>query len=367
MLWNELKQYIMDNDKIQDILEKLECHSVKEHNKEYRAGLPNRNNKTSIVVKKDSLSVKIYKPDDSIVKGNIFTLCMELKNVSFSEANKTLHNILGLKYVGVFKNENKEEIVKKDILSIFTKYKKRKSFCVNIDDIKFYNEDILDDYLPYTHINWIREGIMPWACEKFKIGFSPKHKRIIIPHRYHNGSENEYIGIIGRTVVENYDMFDIPKYYPLKPYSKSINLYGLQENYKHILENGYVIVWESEKSVLKTYSWLEKTGIATCCHDLSEEQIKILIGLDVEIVIAFDVGVDINHIRNICNNFYGIRKISYIFDKHGVLGDPNLKNSPADCGKKKFDYLFKYRNVYDENERKEFLIWREKHQNNYKK
>src|SRR5690606_33925601 len=123
------------------------------------------------------------------------------------------------------------------------------------------------------------------------------------------------------------------KYFPLKNFPKSMNLYGLQENYQYIQEAGYVAVFEAEKSVLKRHSRNDKTGVAVCCHDISEEQVKILIGLDVSIIIAFDQGISINHIRATCDLFYGIRSVYYIFDKYDVLKE---KDSPADAENKIF-------------------------------
>ena len=41
---------------------------------------------------------------------------------------------------------------------------------------------------------WIREGVMPFACKRFNIGYSYDRKRIVIPERKWDGDDNDYIG-----------------------------------------------------------------------------------------------------------------------------------------------------------------------------
>jgi len=349
----ELIQYIIDQNLIQKVLDDLGCHDLKPYTTEYRCGLPNHKNKTSVSIKKDTLKTKIFQSDGGIVRGDLLTLTMYIKNISFVEANKYLHKLLGLKYqYKKTKNKNKQEEDRTDPLEIFKKIKrKRKS--VNINDIEIYDNTIIEEYEPCLYIDWVKEdGIMEFTRKRFNIGYSYKHKRIVIPVRYWSGEDDDYVGIIGRTTVKSYDLFDIPKYYPLKQYSKSLNLYGLQENYKSIQEKNIIVIAESEKSVLKRHSRLDETVVALGSHSLSEEQIKIIIGLNVEVVIAMDEGIDINYIRAMCENFYGIRRISYVFDKWGLLKN---KEAPMDLPDKYYKFLLKHRVIYDEKENKEYL------------
>ena len=162
--------------------------------------------------------------------------------------------------------------------------------------------------------------------------------------------------------MKTYEEFDIPKYFPLIKYSKSLNLYGLQENYNGIQTKNQVVVYESEKSVLKRFTRLDETGVAVGSHSLSEEQIRILIGLNVDITIAYDKDIPLQHIRSECEKFYGIRNINYIFDKRGLLKE---KESPADAHNRIFEYLLKNKIKYDEKEhelyikslKKELKLW----------
>lgn len=350
---DELKQYIIDNNCVPQILESLHCHDISEHLTEWRSALPNGRNKTAVCVKKENLSIAIRSSEIEKM-GDIYTLVMELQHCNFSEANKFLHRVLGLKFTY---KQCPAAKPKEDPLYFFKKVKRSRSI-VN-EDMPVYDETCLKEYINLPHISWIREGIMPFVCERFHIGFSYDRKRIIIPWRNWCGEENDYLGIVGRTVIPNYDMLDIPKYFGIVPFQKGQTLYGLYENYKDIQEAGYVIVYESEKSVLKRCSRLDNTGVAIGSHILSERQVQILISLNVEIIIALDEGLDINLIRKECDKFYGIRKVSYVYDKWGLIPEGS-KNSPADANNKICKFLFKHRILYDDYERGEYKRWQDK-------
>ena len=81
---DKLKEYIIENNCVEQILESLDCHSIKEYPKEWRAALPNGTNKTAVSVKKDTLSIAIRSSDQN-AHGDIFTLVMTLKNMSFGQ------------------------------------------------------------------------------------------------------------------------------------------------------------------------------------------------------------------------------------------------------------------------------------------
>lgn len=335
----ELIQYIIDQNLIQKILDDLDCHGFKEYSTEYRCGLPGHKSKTSVAIKKDTLKVKIFQSGGEIIRGDIITLVMHIKNISFVEANKYLHKLFGLKYQ-YKKTKNKQED-KIDPLEIFKKVKRKRS-TVNINDIEIYDSTIIEEYTPLPHINWIREGILPFTCETFNIGYSFKKNRIVIPWHYWSGTENDIVGVMGRSILssEQCDILNIPKYLPLKAFPKSLHIYGLQQNYESIINSGLVYVLESEKSVLKLHSRGIKNAVAIGSHCLSNEQIKILIGLNIEIVICYDKDINLDYVLNECKRFKYIRKCSYIFDEWDLLEE---KESPADKHWKIFKFMSKHR------------------------
>lgn len=343
---------------MEQILLDLECHCLHEYPTEWRAALPQGTNKTAVCVKKDTLLTSIRNSDGN-KRGDVFTLVMTIKNISFGKANKHIHKVLGLKYSY---NKTDKEKDNKDPLAIFKKVKRYKHM-IDID-APVYDDSCMKEYVDLPYIGWVREGVMPFACKRFNIGYSYDRKRIVIPERKWDGDDNEYIGISGRTTIPNYEMFDIPKFFKLSnTYPKGINVYGLNENYKTIQEAGYVVVLEAQKSVLKRYSRKDGTATAIGNCEFTEEQVRILISLNVEIVVALDEGIDINHIRQECDKFYPIRKVSYIFDKWGLI-EKGTKDSPADKQNKVYNFLLKHRTLYDESERRLLRIWQEKQAKN---
>lgn len=342
---SQLKEYILENDKIEYILESIGCENIKSYQTEYRCSSEEYTNPTSISVKKDTLKIDIYSSHKTL-SGDIYTLIMDLCDLTFPQSVKKAHEILGLTYSPFKKNPQNN---KKDILDIFKRVRGKNFFNTSKIDLELYEEDICSEYIKMPYIGWVREGIMPHTQDVFGIGYSVKNNRIIIPHRYWGGQEDTYVGIIGRTLNKNFDILGIPKYFPLVSYPKSMNLYGLQENHDGIQRAGYVVVFESEKSPMKRHSRGDYTGVAVCSHSLSDEQIKILISLNVEIVIAYDKDIPVQHILNECARFEGIRKVSYIYDEYGLL---KPKESPADTPDKVYKVLLNRRKAYQKGDEK---------------
>lgn len=316
-----------------NILENIGCHSITEHRTEYRAGLPDDSNKTKVSVKKETLSGRIYLPEGSL-KGDIISIVMQILDIKFLQALKEIHKILKIP----FKIKLNQENEKKNPLEIFENIRK-KNRCNNIK-IKAYDDSVLDkyNYIKLPHMDLVRESIVPSVQREFDVMYDVETRRILFPHRH--WSSGEILGVFGRTTVENYDLFDIPKYYGILPYPKSLNLYGLFQNYKSIQEAGYVIVLEGEKSVLKAKSLGFDNCVSLGGHELSEEQIKILIGLNVDIIFALDKDMSKDLSIQMCNELKSCRNTSYIYDKYDLLEE---KDSPIDKGKKIFEYLLKYK------------------------
>jgi DNA primase len=333
----DLKNHIINTNSIITILEQLNCHSIKEYTKEVRAGLPQHKNPTAISVMKDSLSIRIYTLERE-VKGDIFTLAMTINQetdakYTFVKAVKDIHRMLNLPYE-LF-SKPKEDENKVDALAVFKRFKTNKKD--KEPDLHIYNESMLDKFINLPNIWWLKEGIVPEVQKRFKLGYCPYSHRITIPQRYWCGDENDYIGVKGRTILEDYKILGIPKYMALIPFAKTKNIYGLQENYQAIQEKGEVIVFEAEKAVLKMATWKYNNAVAILGHELSQEQINILIGLNVDIVLAFDKDLSEAFLIDACKRFGKVRRLSYLFDKHDIL---EAKMSPTDRRRKIFDYLY---------------------------
>lgn len=355
MLVTEIKEYIFENKKVPFVLENLGCHNIKYHsNKEYySASFKDGDNPNGINIQNNkylnyiSWSRNVSSSDNQ----DIISLVEYSNQCDFLTALKWLHNILGLEYsIKDIKNKKPRKVdLKSQALSVFTNYIKGNSR-VNVNDIDVLDESILDEYVPIEYIGWLREGITPYACKKFGIEYSYRRKRIIIPQKL--WSTGELIGINARTTIDNYEALGISKYHFSKGYNKSINLYGLWENYESIKKNKYCCVYESEKSVLKRYSQFDETAVALSGKVISEEQKRILIGLDVDIIICLDNDVSLEEIYHLCDKFYGIRNVYFIKDTEGILGE---KDNITDVCEKDFIRLFNNKIKYTEDMHQQYL------------
>lgn len=354
MTSQDLKEYIYKNNKIEFILENLGCHSIEFHPDKdyYTATQPDGDNKMGVVIRNNTyLNYYSYSRNINIDEGkDLFYLIQTVKKSTFKDVMNYIHNLLGLKYT-FKKEEPKKKENKHDVLAILKKGAgQNRSINVLDFDYKFLNDNILEDFEPIIHIDLFREGIMPWTVKKFGLCYSYKYKRTIFPHRY--WSTGELLGYNARTSIENCEEFGISKYFITPGMPKSINLYGLYENYSDIEKAGYITVFEAEKSVLKRDSLNDPTGVALAGHSISDEQVGIILGLNVhEVVIALDKDIPVEEVWCMCEKFYHSRKVSYIWDKHDLL---ESKDSPADSKNKIYEFLFKHRITYDEKMHKKY-------------
>lgn len=346
-----LKKYIFENNKIEHILQEIGCNHIQYHSNRnfYSCSNHNGDNQGAINVKNNEYLnvVNWTRKNDFDDNSDIITLVQYNKNMSFIEAVKYIHKILDLSFE--FKRREEQQKKRIDPLSVFKKVLRCNRRTINVDDIKVLEDRLVQDFVPMLHIDWFRQGVMPWTKEKFGLAYSYKYKRIIIPLKY--WFTGELLGFNQRTTVENYDEFGIKKYFITPTYPKHLNLYGLYENYDAIQKARYVVVAESEKSVLKRDSLGDSTVVALSGKTMSDEQVRILIGLNVEIVIALDNDVDINEVRHLCDKFKNIRKVSYIKDFMGILGG---KDAPMDARNKDYQFLFDNRIVYDREEQRKY-------------
>lgn len=346
----DLKQYIFKNHKIEFVLEKLNCHNIRYNDRReyYSASFPDGDNPQGINIRNNEyLNYRSFSRNVSYEDcKDIISLVEYIKKCNFVDAVKYLHEILGIEYTPYKKQEKKE---KRNPLDIFEKIKKgrRKT---DVADIHFMQEETLDEYVPLLHISWFKEGIMPWTAKKFGLAYSYRRKRVIIPMRH--WITGKLLGINARTTIENWKELGIKKYFITPTYQKGLNIFGLYENYDFIQKAGYVVVYESEKSVLKRDSLNDSTGVALSGHTLSSEQASILIGLNVEIIIALDKDINVAEVRHMCEKFYRIRPVSYIYDKWDLIG---ANDSPADARNRIFNHLLKWRVKYDEKEHKRYI------------
>lgn len=347
-----LKEYIFNNNKVEFVLDKIGCKSIKYHSSKnfYSATNYNGDNTGAVNVynTKYLLIHNWTRESEFNDVSDIISLVQYNKKCSFVDAVKYLHNILGLKLTPYKKEEKKE---KPNPFAVFENAINRHRAIVDVAEIQAIKEETINDYVPLLYIDWLREGVMPWAAKKFGLAYSYKYHRVVIPIRY--WLDGTLVGFNQRTTVENYEELGIRKYFLTASYRKSLNLYGLWENREEIEDKKTVVICESEKSVLKRYSRNDGTCVALQGKRLSDEQRRIIIGLNVnEVIIALDNDVPIEEVRHICERFYHIRNVSYVKDRWNLLGD---KDAPADAENKVYNFLIKHRVKYDESEHQKYL------------
>lgn len=348
----ELKQYIIENDLIVDILEDLGCHDISDRGNEIRCALPEHKNPTSVSIKKDTLYTVSY--DDAIsTRGDIYSFVMTLKKISFPECIESICGTLKVPYIPYKRDDKKSSAISP--LDIFKRAEKTaRSNNSNGKKIEIFNK-LSNFYIKIPTLGWIQEGIGIRAIKRFNIGYDVISRRIVIPHRFWSGKDDDYVGIVGRTTIPEYEELGIPKYCSMTnfKYPKVKNVYGVQENYLSIQEEGYCVVYEAEKSVLKRYSLLDETGIAVSGSEISSEQVRIIVSLNVDIIIAMDRGITRRKIRSLCNKFYGLRPVYYLWDEEDNI--LHNKESPADLPDRGFQKLLRNKIRFDETERKKYL------------
>ncbi len=351
MTINELKLYIYEQNKIEYILEQLGCHEIvyNEQRQTWSAAHPDGDNPQGVNIRNNEhLNYRSFSRCVDYEDGkDLISLVEIIKKISFVDTLKYLHKILELPFE--FKKQKEKPKKKLNPLNIFTRQLRSNRRVINVDDIHILDDKLLDDYVPMLHIDWVKQGITERTRQKFSLAYSYKHKRVVIPMRY--WLTGELLGFNQRTTVENYEEFNIKKYFITPTYPKALNLYGLYENYDSIQKAGYVVVAESEKSVLKRDSLGDGTVVALSGKSISDEQVRILMGLNVEIVIGLDKDVDVNEVRHICEKFKNTRKVSYIYDFMNILND---KDAPMDARNKDYQFLFESRVVYDRSEQRKY-------------
>ena len=133
-----------------------------------------------------------------------------------------------------------------------------------------------------------------------------------------------------------------------------MNLYNLNHSKDNIASLKMAIIYESEKSCMlhQTYFGIDHDISVACCgSSISAYQMQMLLDLNIQsVVVAFDKQFQETKtqeskmwekkLMKIYEKFGDQVLFSFIWDKEGLLG---YKDSPIDCGKEKFMYLFNNR------------------------
>lgn len=266
--------------------------------------------------------------------GNLYTLIMKNKGLTFPKA---------LNYVAEFLGLSKAALTKKIKLPFSGFYK---GLIREITEPEFemetYDESVLDDYKDKYNLMFYKDGIDFRTQKEFNVGFDIETLRITVPEYTLDG---RLCGVMGRLNDSKCEKHE--RWIPIIPCSRSLTLYGYHKNYAEIQNKNLVVIGESEKFVQQLHSMGCHVGLAVCGCDISSVQAKHIKSLMTnKIVLALDEGLEEEQIRAqaeklITNNSMFKNKVGYILDKDNSIIPKGSKGSPSDFGKEAFVELYK--------------------------
>ena len=320
---SQLKEYILNNDKIEIILVALGCGDIKNHDTYYSASNPDGDNKNAICIYlNDNLTTIDYTRDIPQLNGcsDIFSLIEFFQNCNFFEAMKFACQCVGIDYYYDFEKDVDPAIQ-------YTKMLMEMNNDGQEDDeeklIKPIPEKILTYYQPWVNEQFYVDGITYIIQKEFEIGFDEDTQYITIPIRDELGN---LCGVKGRLLKQEIQENEL-KYIYLEPCSRSKILYGLFKTYPFIKQKGRVYVGESEKFCLQLWSMGVYNSVGIGGKKISNQQIEKLTRLGVDIIICFDKDVTKKEIEDIADQFIDGINIYYLFDDKNILPE---KTSPSD-------------------------------------
>lgn len=253
--------------------------------------------------------------------GGIIGYLMEYEGLKFEEAVSKASKLANLDLSKMCKSQT-IAFLKKNKLSFK-------------DSFKFKHEildsSILEKYSKEEVTEWINEGIKQEMLDLFGVRIDNWQNKIIYPVY---DIDNNLINIKARTRLINYKELNIPKYINYFPVGVMDYFQGLNITFPYIKEKNEVIIFESLKSVMKAYGWGYKNCVSAEKHSLTEEQLKLLIKLKVNIIFAYDSDVSYksNDVKQNIDKLKRITNVYIIEDKNQLLGGRNAKNAPVDLG-----------------------------------
>ena len=263
------------------------------------------------------------------VGGGIVNWLMEIEKMDFRDAVKKASEIAGIDMSTLFRSTT--------IKYIKTSNKKQEKEYTR----QFLPDNFMSQFSDTPIEEWEREGISRETLNIFGVRNDEEKNRIVYPVY---SSDGRLINVKGRTRFKNYKDLKVPKYINYYKVGSVDYLQGIQNTKKYVIEAGEIILFESIKSVMKAWDYGYKNSVSIESHGITAGQIKLIIQLGVNIVLAFDKDVDIKDgsLKSSLDKIKRFTNVYIIKDNDSLLGE---KDAPVDCGKEKWEKL------YDEKER----------------
>lgn len=344
----DIEKQVYDEERVEELLEKMGCQHIKPKSSRYEAMLPEKfssNNIRSVqvsntenlrcAVRSRSLSnISIY----DLVSYIVFD-CDEEESIkkNLSKSKRWICEQLGyLNFLTKnFQSEEKED----DPLSWLKSVKKNRAKEINMShQNEVIDETILNQFIMFPSYRYFLEGLSFEIQNEYQIGYDLRDERIVFPIRNEFG---ELISVKGRTTDPYYKINGTPKFMYYVNYNKMIEWYHLNIALYYILEKKEVIIFEAEKSCWFAAQYGYMNTIAIGGTDISIFQVEILKRLpsDVRIIFAFDKDKTPKDVMREAIKFGKFRRLYTFWDKENLLS-LELKQSPVDKGKEVFEMLY---------------------------
>ena len=192
-------------------------------------------------------------------------------------------------------------------------------------DYKILPEKILELFPEVVSELFLNDNINEITQKEFEIRYDGSTNRILIPVR---NEKKELVGILSRINAKEFPN-KVSKYNTFISYPPSLVLFGIDKNLQFIKNEGYAVLVEAEKSVMKAFSKNIRNVLATGGSHLYEEQCELLIRLGIkDIIVSFDsdksfTGV-INSVKGLKIKFPELK-----FRVHKVLESPAVSEKSS--------------------------------------
>ena len=324
----EVKTQLLDNpEQIQRILEAFEFDKVQIRRNEIRCAFEYGTNPTAVVIRlqnNPNLFVMDYRNN---VSYDLITYIIKTKGASFKDVINVIKQETGIESLYNFKRK----------VGLFGGIYDNIARSNGNIEVQTYPEEILKQYVDAPNLQWLNDGIDLCTQRKWNVGYDVESQRITLPIRTPTG---EIMAIKGRA---NFELSEFePKYLYLKQGPMSQTLFGFSENYEALYE-GDILIFESEKSVLKLDSWGFNNAVALGSNSLSATQAKLLMSLNPKsITFMLDNNLPLENTKrnvNILQEYCKMKAVNIRFWNWIYNLDLDEKSAPCDESKEVFEYI----------------------------
>lgn len=337
---SSLKQHILDEDLVEQILEAIGCHHIKKHSRDYITAANKDGDNTSaiLVYLNENLTTINYTRQISKTKRttDLIDLVMFAEDLSFPEALKFVCNELGLD----FYNNEMDEIPESLQILQFLKDMQTDGDVEDNAPLKPINPKILNYYIKAGNSLFEKDGISLEVQEEFGVGYDPQTNRVTVPIYDMFGS---LVGIKGRLFKEHLEEDDPPKYLFLAKCNKSKLLYGYYENQSYIKNSDRIYVFEAEKSVQQCATMGIRNCVSTMGKMISKTQVDMLTRIGAKIILSYDKDVCLDELQSIADMFMEGVPVYTIYDNENLLSEKMSPSDDANIFYKLKDNLLKLR------------------------